>query len=644
MPERAIGEFFMEMPRLLHLIGNQIFRSMKSKIVVMVMFALVLASFNSAPQRTITGVITDVSTGNPLPGVDVVLKGTANRVNSDAAGAYRIVVPRDGGKLVFSFVGYMTREVTIGTSDVINVTMMPSIIKPDIIESEIAPEIQHKVASTPIRIRGAATLSGSSTFRMDRQEVWNTEEYDGISENIFHSALRKPLSTFSIDVDAASYSNIRRFINNGQRPPKDAVRIEELINYFEYDYPQPSGEHPFEIITEISRAPWNEEHKLVHIGLQGKRIPTENLPPSNLVFLLDVSGSMNAPNKLPLLKASFKLLTNQLREKDRVAIVVYAGAAGVVLNSTPGSDKRTILDALERLEAGGSTAGGEGLRLAYRIAKENFKKGGNNRIILATDGDFNVGESSNAAMERLVEEKREEGVYLSVLGFGMGNYKDSKMEILADKGNGNYAYIDNIQEAQKVLVSEFGGTLFTIAKDVKLQVEFNPAKVKAYRLIGYENRLLRDEDFNDDKKDAGELGSGHTVTALYEIIPAGSDSKFSPVDDLKYQKVEITPEAKRSPELMTIKFRYKDPDGGPSKLIVHGLRDGDTPLTRTSDNFRWSAAVASFGMLLRESEFVGDFDYEDVLALAEGARGEDEKRYRAGFIDMARSFGLMAKK
>src|SRR5690606_13138317 len=333
MPERAIGEFFMEMPRLLHLIGNQIFRSMKSKIVVMVMFALVLASFNSAPQRTITGVITDVSTGNPLPGVDVVLKGTANRVNSDAAGAYRIVVPRDGGKLVFSFVGYMTREATIGTSDVINVTMMPSIIKPDIIESEIAPEIQHKVASTPIRIRGAATLSGSSTFRMDRQEVWNTEEYDGISENIFHSALRKPLSTFSIDVDAASYSNIRRFINNGQRPPKDAVRIEELINYFEYDYPQPSGEHPFEIITEISRAPWNEEHKLVHIGLQGKRIPTENLPPSNLVFLLDVSGSMNAPNKLPLLKASFKLLTNQLREKDRVAIVVYAGAAGVVLNS-----------------------------------------------------------------------------------------------------------------------------------------------------------------------------------------------------------------------------------------------------------------------------------------------------------------------
>src|SRR5690606_710831 len=294
-----------------------------------------------------------------------------------------------------------------------------------------------------------------AVYTMDRQEAWNTEEYDGITENIFHSALRKPLSTFSIDVDAASYRNIRRSINNGQRPPKDALRIEEMINYFDYDYPQPSGDHPFQIITEISRAPWNDAHKLVHIGLQGERIPTEDLPPSNLVFLLDVSGSMNAPNKLPLLKASFRLLTEQLREQDRVAIVVYAGAAGVVLNATPGNERRTILDALERLEAGGSTAGGAGIRLAYQIAKENFKEGGNNRIILATDGDFNIGESSNAAMERLIEEKRNEGVYLSVLGFGMGNYKDSKMETLADRGNGNYAYIDNIQEAKKVLVNEF---------------------------------------------------------------------------------------------------------------------------------------------------------------------------------------------
>ncbi|MFO7256935.1 MAG: von Willebrand factor type A domain-containing protein [Bacteroidota bacterium] len=614
---------------------------MKSRIAAIVMLALVLVAFNRVPERRITGVITDASTGHPLPGVVVNLKGTSTTVGSDQAGVYSIIVPDRGGKLVFSYVGYKTREVTIGTSDRINVKMIADI---QALQEIVAAPGLYKRSKADAAYGVSHQASPYAPAYEMEQGAWNTEEYDGITENIFHSALRKPLSTFSIDVDAASYSNVRRFINNGQRPLKDAVRIEELINYFEFDYPQPSGEHPFEIITEISRAPWNEEHKLVHIGLQGRRIPTESLPASNLVFLLDVSGSMNAPNKLPLLKASFRLLTNQLREEDRVAIVVYAGAAGVVLNSTPGSDKRTILDALERLEAGSSTAGGEGIRLAYRIAKENFIEGGNNRIILATDGDFNVGESSNAAMERLVEEKREQGIYLSVLGFGMGNYKDSKMEILADKGNGNYAYIDNIQEAQKVLVSEFGGTLFTIAKDVKLQVEFNPAKVTAYRLIGYENRLLRDEDFNDDRKDAGDLGSGHTVTALYEIIPVGSDSKFSPVDDLKYQKTQLTSEAKRSPELMTIKFRYKDPDGGPSKLIVHALRDNDIPLSRTSDNFRWSAAVASFGMLLRDSEFVGDFDYEDVVALAQGARGEDEKRYRAGFIDMVRSFGLMAKK
>lgn len=604
------------------------------------MLGLVLSAFYPVPERMISGVITDVSTGSPLPGVVVTLKGTSTHVRSDSAGTYRITVPNEGGKLVFSYVGYATREATIGTSDRINVSMIAEIMQ---LNETLEPALQGRVAG--IQIRGARTVR-SPDFRFDRerQESWNTEEYDGITENIFHSALRKPLSTFSIDVDAASYSNIRRFINNGQRPPKDAVRIEEMINYFEYDYPQPSNEHPFRIITEISRAPWNTEHKLVHIGLQGERIPTENLPPSNLVFLLDVSGSMSMPNKLPLLKASFRLLTEQLREDDRVAIVVYAGAAGLVLDATPGSEKRTILDALERLEAGGSTAGGAGIRLAYKIAKQNFKEGGNNRIILATDGDFNIGESSNAAMERLIEEKREEGIYLSVLGFGMGNYKDSKMEILADKGNGNYAYIDNIQEARKVLVSEFGGTLFTIAKDVKLQVEFNPAKVKAYRLIGYENRLLRDEDFNDDRKDAGDLGSGHTVTALYEIIPVGSDSKFSPVDDLKYQKAVVNRDAARSAELMTIKFRYKDPKGGASKLIVHALKDGDISLDRTSDNFRWSAAVASFGMLLRDSEFVGDFNYDDVLALAEGARGVDEKLYRAGFIDMVRSFGLLAKR
>ncbi len=380
-----------------------------------------------------------------------------------------------------------------------------------------------------------------------------------------------------------------------------------MVNYFHYDYPQPQGEDPFSINTEISSAPWNEKHKLVLIGLQGKKIPTEKLPPSNLVFLIDVSGSMSDANKLPLLKSSFKLLVQQLREQDHAAIVVYAGAAGLVLPSTSGADKKKIIEALDHLEAGGSTAGGAGIRLAYEIAKENFNEEGNNRVILATDGDFNIGESSNGAMERLIEEKRQDGVFLTVMGFGMGNYKDSKMETLADKGNGNYLYIDSILEAQKALVNEFGGTLFTIAKDVKIQIEFNPAKVQAYRLIGYENRMLKSEDFNNDKKDAGELGSGHTVTALYEIIPVGVESKFFKLDELKYQTLEIDPKAAKANELMTVKFRYKKPDGNVSKLIVHPMIDNNISIEKTSDNFRWAASVASFGMLLRQSQFINGF-------------------------------------
>jgi Ca-activated chloride channel homolog len=474
------------------------------------------------------------------------------------------------------------------------------------------------------------------------QPQWNTEEYDAIHENIFQEALKNPLSTFSIDVDAASYSNIRRFINNGSMPPKDAVRIEEMVNYFDYDYAQPKDEHPFAVHTEISTAPWNHKHRLIHIGLQGKKIPTENLPPSNLVFLLDVSGSMDEPNKLPLVKNSFRMLVDQLREEDRVAIVVYAGAAGVVLEPTSGANKKEIIAALDRLEAGGSTAGGEGIRLAYALAKEHFQENGNNRVIIATDGDFNVGESSNASMERLIEEKRKDGIFLTVLGYGMGNYKDSKMETLADKGNGNYAYIDNISEARKVLVNEFGGTLFTIAKDVKLQVEFNPTKVQAYRLIGYENRILKSEDFNNDKKDAGDLGSGHTVTALYEIIPVGVKSEFFNIDDLKYSTTTINPSAKASNELMTIKLRYKKPNEEQSKLIDHPLVDSNTELANTSENFRWSASVAAFGMLLRESEFANGFTYDQILSMAQSARGRDEEGYRVEFINMVKSVGLVS--
>jgi Ca-activated chloride channel family protein len=471
----------------------------------------------------------------------------------------------------------------------------------------------------------------------------NTEEYGEIDENPFEAATQKPLSTFSIDVDTASYSNVRRYLSMGQMPPRDAVKIEELINYFSYEYPNPTGKDPFAVHTEVSVAPWNQAHRLVKIGLQGKRIPMTDLPPSNLVFLMDVSGSMNEWNKLPLLKQSFKLLVDNLRPQDRVAIVVYAGAAGLVLPSTPGSDKKTILAAIERLEAGGSTAGGAGIQLAYETARQGFVRGGNNRVILATDGDFNVGASSDGELVQMIEEKRKEGVFLTVLGFGGGNYKDAKMEKLADRGNGNHAYIDSITEAKKVLVSEMGGTLFTIAKDVKLQVEFNPARVKGYRLLGYENRMLAAQDFNDDKKDAGELGAGHTVTALYEIIPAGSDEAVAGVDPLKYQQTQTTAAA-GADELMTVKLRYKLPDGDKSTLLSHAIRDTSTPLAQTSADFRFATAVAELGMLLRSSPHKGKASYESVLSRAQGAMGTDRAGYRREFLLMAGQAKTLAGK
>ena len=613
--------------------------------IVWLAIVFVSLAFSPSPDRIIKGKVTATSDGTVMPGVNVHLKGTTTGTTTDGNGAYQITIPSTGGKLIFSFIGYVSKEVKIGEKNIIDVTLDENVqALEEVVVSGYTGQRKKDFSGAVVKIRGANSISSAPVYDAEQKPQWNTEEYDGIDENIFHDALKKPLSTFSIDVDAASYSNMRRFINNGQRPPKDAVRIEEMINYFDYEYNQPSSEHPFEVITEISTAPWNDKHKLVHVGLQGKKIPTQNLPPSNLVFLIDVSGSMNDPNKLPLVKSSLKMLIGELREQDHVAIVVYAGAAGLVLEPTSGSEKRSILDAIDRLQAGGSTAGGEGIKLAYAVAKEHFKKEGNNRVILATDGDFNVGESSNAAMERLIEEKRQSGIFLTVLGYGMGNYKDSKMEVLADKGNGNYAYIDNIAEARKVLVNEFGGTLFTIAKDVKLQIEFNPAKVKAYRLIGYENRLLKDEDFNNDKKDAGELGSGHTVTALYEIIPVGVESEFFKVDDLKYQKTKIDPNAYRSKELMTIKLRYKLPDKDVSKLIVHPLNDSNITLVRTSNNFRWSASVAAFGMLLRESEYIKDFTYDQIVQLAEGSRGQDKEGYRIEFINMVKSFGLVASK
>ena len=463
-----------------------------------------------------------------------------------------------------------------------------------------------------------------------RPPQWNTEEYKRLQDNNFQEVRTSPLSTFSIDVDTASYSNIRRFLNSGGLPPIDAVRTEELLNYFTYDYPQPTGEHPVAVTTEIGDSPWNPERKLLLLGLQGKNIATENLPPSNLVFLIDVSGSMWSPNKLPLLKTAFKMLAQQLRPQDRVAIVVYAGAAGLVLDSTPGSEKGKIIAKIDSLQAGGSTAGGAGIKLAYKVAKEHFWEGGNNRVILATDGDFNVGASSEGELSRLIEGYRDDGIFLSVLGFGMGNIKDNKMEMLADRGNGNYAYIDNALEAKKVLVSQMAGTLHTIAKDVKIQVEFNPAKVKAYRLIGYENRALADRDFNDDRKDAGDMGAGHSVTALYEIIPAEDKNFVSSVDPLVFQQTKSVP----SNDWLQIKVRYKQPQSNDSSLMTTRVPDVSATSTLSSENFRFAAAVAEYGMLLRNSEFKGQSSYLQALTLARGARGVDEQGYRAEFIKL----------
>ncbi len=463
-------------------------------------------------------------------------------------------------------------------------------------------------------------------------QIENDEHYAEITENKFEHVELSPLSTFSIDVDKAAYSNVRRMINNGQDVPVDAVKVEEMINYFNYDYPQPTA-HPFSINTEVAETPWNADTKLVKIGLQGKTYLNEDLPPSNLTFLIDVSGSMSSQNKLPLLQSAFKLLVNQLREKDKVSIVVYAGAAGMVLKPTRGDQKEEIIQAIDRLQSGGSTAGGAGIELAYKLAEKNFVKNGNNRVILATDGDFNVGPSSDKAMVELIEEKRKTGVFLSVLGFGMGNYKDSKMEKLADKGNGNHAYIDTMQEAQKVFGQEFGGTLYTIAKDVKIQVEFNPKWVKGYRLIGYENRMLADEDFIDDTKDAGELGSGHTVTALYEIIPVESKSNYlQPVHQLKYSTNSDTT---ISNELLTVRFRYKKPDGDKSQEIVQVVENETAEL---SQDFKFAAAVALFGLQLRKSQFTNKSTVEDVIKLAESGLSNDKEGYRAEFLRLVKAY------
>ena len=488
---------------------------------------------------------------------------------------------------------------------------------------------------------GIGMFSDSEFY--EKAKIVNTdEEYNSIVENPFENIQNQPLSTFSIDVDKAAYSNIRRMINNGQKVDKNAVRIEEIINYFNYQYPQPKANRPFSINTEYNDAPWNPNHKLLKIGLQGMNALENNLPASNLVFLIDVSGSMDEENKLPLLKESFKVLLEKLRPQDKVALVVYAGSAGTVLEPTSATEKDKIIEALDDLNAGGSTAGGEGIELAYKLAQENFIKNGNNRVILATDGDFNVGSSSQADLQTLIEEKRQTGIFLTCLGFGMGNYKDNTLETLADKGNGNYAYIDNLQEANKFLGKEFAGSMYAIAKDVKIQIEFNPKFVKSYRLIGYENRKLRNEDFKNDKIDAGELGIGHTVTALYEVIPQDVESDFAPENsDLKYSQITEFGVVKN--ELATIKFRYKNPDSDKSLEMIQTITESDSKIEKASPDFKFATSVAWFGLVLRNSQLIKDKDLTKIVNLAKQGKSNDEEGYRSEIVRLIETYRGISK-
>jgi Ca-activated chloride channel family protein len=650
---------------------------MKTKIWILV--ALTLGLLANMPNRKISGVVVDSSDGSPLPGVSVQIKGTAVGTSTNSQGKYTIDVPGESGVLVFSFIGYVPKEMKVGKIDSMTVKMQADVAMLDEVVVTAYSTIKKKNSTAAVttiqgfgktyetfvpnveqlqgRMAGVVVSNGSKIKESKRSKnesykiatiVDDNEEYSQLVENQFFEVKKDALTTFSIDVDRAGYSNVRRMLNAGVMPPKDAVRIEEMINYFDYDYPQPSAESkdPVTINTEYTDSPWNPSLKLMKIGIQAKKIEMEKLPASNLVFLIDVSGSMQDPNKLPLVKKGFNLLIDQLREQDKVSIVVYAGAAGLILPPTLGSEKAIIKNALDKLEAGGSTAGGEGIKLAYKLAEENLMKEGNNRVILASDGDFNVGVSSEEDLKKLIEQKREKGVFLSVLGFGMGNYKDNKMEVLADKGNGNYAYIDNLQEAQKVFVSEFGGTLFTVAKDVKLQLEFNPQFVFAYRLIGYENRVLKNEDFNNDKKDAGEMGSGHTVTAIYEIIPVGIKSQYlKSMDKLKYQKTNEKPMEMvgNSDEVLTVKLRYKTPQGNKSELMEKVVKNESKSFENASENFRFAASVAELGLILRDSEFKGNASYDHVMETAKKAKGLDNEGYRAEFIKLAKTAKLLDK-
>lgn len=603
---------------------------------------------------TLKGQITSTADHQPVAGANVQLLPGHYATKADGNGRFVLHnIPAGTYQITVSHQGYtaLTKKgvkIWANRINAFHVSLSPA--PPPVVDVVVAEQKDEAHLSSPLH--AGKSQNGNSTYRWSGagtndnwQQGFNTESYDFIQENRFLNVVQSPLSTFSIDVDRASYANMRRFLSRHQQPPADAIRLEELVNYFDYNYAGPADAHPFAVHMEMGPCPWNPVNKLLAIGIQGKKVDYSEQAPSNLVFLIDVSGSMQSSNKLPLVKESLHYLVDQLRPEDRVAIVVYAGAAGLVLPSTAGSDKAAIKAAIDRLSAGGSTAGGAGIRLAYKVARDNFLPEGNNRVILATDGDFNVGVSSNSELVRLIQEKRKTGVYLTLLGYGMGNYKDSKMEQLAKHGNGNYFYIDKLAEAQKVFGKELQATLFTIASDVKLQVEFNPALVESYRLIGYENRKMENRDFADDTKDAGELGAGHTVTALYEIVPAAmtggvADGQSKPDDGpvLKYQQQQLTPKALLDKEWLTLQLRYKAPGSKTSQLISTPFSgDGASTLSATSDNFRWASSVALFGMLLRESPHAGAGTYGDVLRLAQGAKGADADGLREEFIRMVQT-------
>ncbi|MGF6844939.1 Ca-activated chloride channel family protein [Chitinophaga sp. W3I9] len=634
---------------------------MKKYLSLLLLSCLMAFTASAQQVRVITGIVTDSLLKSPLANVVVRVKGTDVLTATDKKGQFSLKTATGALILEINATGYPSVDVAVnGGQNKLTVQLTRPQVSDSqhLTEDRVIGALQGKLAGVTNSamsevvvigygaqrrksVTGSVTRIRGNKMNYAPSPVYNTEDYSPINENIFHSATDQPLSTFSIDVDRASYSNVRRFLNQGMMPEPDAVRVEEMINYFDYQYQAPEGKDPVAIYTDMAICPWNAAHQLIRVALKSKQVDTRELPPSNLVFLIDVSGSMSGENRLPLVKRAFAVLTEQLRPEDKVAIVVYAGAAGVVLPATSGRDKKRILAALDQLEAGGSTAGGAGIQLAYDIAGELYSKNSNTRVILATDGDFNVGVSSDGELTRMIEEKRENGISLSVLGFGMGNYKDNKLELLADKGNGNYAYIDNFEEARRTFVTEFGGTLFTVAKDVKLQIEFNPQFVQSYRLVGYENRVLANEDFNNDKKDAGDMGVGHTVTALYEIIPTGTKgTAVNWVDPLKYQEGKVIG---NKSEVLTVKLRYKQPDAKKSILMEKVLPYSNQEITDAPEDFRMAASVAAFGQLLRNSAFKGTATYNQVLSWAGNSKGTDTEGYRAEFIQLVKKAMLLDK-